>query len=363
MAPAPPADSGADPDDDADPDPDPEEGKSDEVGDGDDDGPPKTSVPVGMDEKTQTEMFNAAKNDALRDDWQCMKGPPIGNDRLPGIRYGSSIEMRPLTVVLPCPCAGGVWSPPHADDGAVMDASGMWHMPTETAGHATQGLKEPQFSIISAPPPRVPDIHPDDYPWWNKAKKNKQAAHHATGASNSSMLARTGLPGQRKRHNKLGKHNKASFVTEIFKTYYAGSEPYSVDFGCASAFHSKPSPSPGKRWADTPSWTAVAVATPCPCALGTYSTFNEPSTAHTPPAPDSTLVDPSLGGITAQQAAPWQGNTGNYYMEGNVGAVGAALAIITAAFFTAPRSVSKTKETRTSSCETAQRRRLGASFL
>merc|ERR1711924_356360 len=83
-------------------------------------------------------------------------------------------------------------------------------------------------------------------------------------------------------------------------TVYPGSEPYSIDYGCAYEGTRRPNETPGKRWADTPSWTAVAVATPCPCAYGTFSKFHGPKTSKIPPTPDSVLVNPSLGGLSGQ---------------------------------------------------------------
>merc|ERR1719327_1357586 len=82
-----------------------------------------------MNALSMEEVMNAAKTDALQDDKTCVRGPPdIG---LPGLRYGTSIEMRPMTMIMPCPCAGGVWNPPHADDGAELDATGLWHNPQD----------------------------------------------------------------------------------------------------------------------------------------------------------------------------------------------------------------------------------------
>mmetsp|Transcript_20086 Transcript_20086/g.36693 ORF Transcript_20086/g.36693 Transcript_20086/m.36693 type:complete len:501 (-) Transcript_20086:12-1514(-) len=104
--------------------------------------------PPGID---MDEVMDAAKTDALEDDWACMKEHAWGNDKMPGLRYGASIEMRPLTVVLPCPCAGGVWNPPREDDGARLDWTGLWHEPSE--GHGTiAGLPHPTLNMMAKPP-------------------------------------------------------------------------------------------------------------------------------------------------------------------------------------------------------------------
>lgn len=102
------------------------------------------------------EVLNAAKQDALEDDWACMKEPPWSNDGLPGVRYGASIEIRPLTVVLPCPCAGGTWNPPHEDDGGRLDWTGLWHEPSEGHG-TTAGLKKPKLGMMAYPPEIEPE--------------------------------------------------------------------------------------------------------------------------------------------------------------------------------------------------------------
>lgn len=329
--------------------------------------PAEPPMPEGLD---KNEVFNAAKQDAIRNDWSCMSGPPMRNPRLPGLKYGSSIEMRPLTMMLPCPCAGGVWSPPHADDGAELDSDGLWHEAQDTWGRsAVAGLPKPVLSMLTHPPPLVPDVDPSKLLGHSKPPAAQAAGpggglQQAAGslqqaAGNPGQMmprpeqpipaiptselavpsAASGGPGQELisgAHD--AKKGTAFFLPEaITHTYYPGSEPYSIDYGCIEGIKTSPYWTPGKRWSDQPAWTAIAVPTPCPCALGTYSSFKEPRKNHVPPVPDSIFVTPGLGALSGTGAAPWQG--GGSYLMGNVGMVGAVLAIVSASILTTPPSM------------------------
>lgn len=290
------------------------------------------------------------------DDWSCIKGPPAQNQNLPGLRYGASIEMRPLTMLLPCPCAGGVVTPPHADDGAELDASGLWHDPQDRYPRsAIAGLPQPVISLLTHPPPFAPEVEPYD-----PDKKAKAAAEKAGEPTNNlpskpqGNLPTSGLP-QASPTNMFAESTdgeggaadhkgsiplkgvqkarpfKESFILpdSLTKTYFPGSEPYSMDYGCAEAAKQSPYQVPGKRWKDTAMWTAVAVPTPCPCALGTFSTLQAPEANHVPPVPDSVFVTPGLGALSGTAAAPWQGNSS--YLMGNMGASAVVLALASSA--------------------------------
>lgn len=318
---------------------------------------------------THHEVMNAAKADALVDDWTCIKAPPVNrlglpsNERLPGLRYGASIEMRPLTMLNPCPCAGGVWTPPHADDGAELDASGLWHLPRDQYPRsAINGLPTPDLTILSHPPAYAPDFVP-----LSKKKENRASLDHraqalspqlrptsdlavsstATGASADTRGGRSagegsgptsGLPRwKRSRDSFMDMATAADMAPD---KYFPGSEPYSIDYGCAKGFE-RAGPTnmftarPGLRWKDTASWTALAVATPCPCALGTFSALKPPEARRVPQPPDGVFITPGLGALSQNAPAPWQG--GSHTMLGSMGATSAVLALASTVILSAPR--------------------------
>lgn len=327
--------------------------------------PPAPPLPAGI---TKDEVFNSAKEDAIVNDWGCVKGPPWTNDRLPGMRYGASIEMRPLTMMLPCPCAGGVMTPPHADDGGQLDASGLWHEPQDRWGNsAIAGLPKPVLSMLTNPPPFAPDMEPYEHDksgrWFPRPRALPGAGIPGGGPmvpgpgampssgprpegptaliaepteGGGTMPDRSGvvpLHGVQKAGALKGSFMLPDMLT---KTYFPGSEPYSIDYGCVEGGKTAPYQLPGKRWKDTPMWTAIAVPTPCPCALGTFSTFNQPEANHVPRPPDSVFITPGLGGLSQTGAAPWQGGTS--YLMGNTGMIGAVLALASSALLTFPAS-------------------------
>jgi hypothetical protein len=80
-------------------------------------------VPPGIDRE---QFVRDAAKYALLSDWSCVRGPPSGNQLLPGLRYGASLEIRPELVLLPCPCAGGTRAPPQANDEGALGAGGLW---------------------------------------------------------------------------------------------------------------------------------------------------------------------------------------------------------------------------------------------
>eukprot|EP00930_Biecheleria_cincta_P087204 TRINITY_DN76454_c0_g1_i1.p1 TRINITY_DN76454_c0_g1~~TRINITY_DN76454_c0_g1_i1.p1 ORF type:complete len:302 (+),score=32.53 TRINITY_DN76454_c0_g1_i1:69-974(+) len=194
-------------------------------------------------------LAQRASRDALVDDWSCARGPPKNNpDALPGLRYGASREIRPRLVILPCPCAGGQWNKPWSDSGGVLEPSGLW------ANWKT------------------PDLETD----------------HQTASSSTSSSSSAGLPSSSPSSSDVGsKQNEEAtsfgMLTNAIKSVISdgdvrpGSEPYSADYSCAQGIQKPSLPPfmseiyPGKRWSFQPDHSTLVVATPCPCALGSYT--------------------------------------------------------------------------------------------
>lgn len=205
-------------------------------------------IPKGVDKE---EVLNAAARYALKDDTSCVRGPPKLNPALPGLRYGASLELRPQLLILPCPCAGGVRTPAVSTDEGALESNGLWATAwvPPVAGGSTGAVAQPGAPSSEAGAPAEPEPE----------------------AATSFMFKAIG----RALKGRLGGT----------PPYYAGSEPYSADYGCARGYRggglSRPL-EPGKRWWDTPRWAPLVIATPCPCALSTWAGLQGPSGGDSP---------------------------------------------------------------------------------
>ncbi|CAD7924964.1 unnamed protein product [Amoebophrya sp. A25] len=70
-------------------------------------------------------------------DWSCVGGKPMKvfpdflGMSMPGYRYGITGATRPLMIVKPCACPGGVLQPPMEYDYGVRDSDGLWHVKSD----------------------------------------------------------------------------------------------------------------------------------------------------------------------------------------------------------------------------------------
>ncbi|CAK0906512.1 unnamed protein product, partial [Prorocentrum cordatum] len=196
----------------------------------------------GMDMK---QLVDDAAQYALKDDWRCMDGSPSCG-ALPGLRYGASVEIRPRLLVLPCPCAGGQWTPPvaNSDDG-ILQADGLWaarvpwrqqHRPSHPAGTEEDWLEadgQEGNPVVSANP--LMSIFSSFGAMG--AKLGKQLRRLVAGTPRPTSMMLGSIVGKQLR----------SLVGN--PKYYPGSEPYAMDYGCAKGPVSKAFDGiqPGKR--------------------------------------------------------------------------------------------------------------------
>jgi hypothetical protein len=211
------------------------------------------------------QLLDDARQYALKDDWRCMDGSPSCG-ALPGLRYGASVEIRPRLLVLPCPCAGGQWTPPvtNSDDG-ILQADGLWaakvpwrqqHKPAHSAETEEEWLEE-DSSAASANP--LMSIFSSFGAMGAKLGKHLRRLVAGTPRPTSMMLG--SIAGKQLR-GLVGNPK-----------YYPGSEPYAMDYGCVKGPVLKrlEGMQPGKRWWNSPKYGTVIVTTPCPCALGAWT--------------------------------------------------------------------------------------------
>lgn len=99
-------------------------------------------------------VLDAAADRAVQDDWSCVRRPEAPG--LPGLRYGSGLEVRPTLALLPCACAGGVRSRPGASDEAVLGPGGVW-----ASWHDMGGVVLPPVAPARAPPADGDDFGED----------------------------------------------------------------------------------------------------------------------------------------------------------------------------------------------------------
>ncbi|CAD7928888.1 unnamed protein product [Amoebophrya sp. A120] len=70
-------------------------------------------------------------------DWSCVAGKPMRGfpdligASLPGYRYGMTTAVRPLMIIKPCACPGGILQPPEEFKYGVRDTDGLWHVPAD----------------------------------------------------------------------------------------------------------------------------------------------------------------------------------------------------------------------------------------
>ncbi|CAK0906509.1 unnamed protein product, partial [Prorocentrum cordatum] len=253
----------------------------------------------GMDMK---QLVDDAAQYALKDDWRCMDGSPSCG-ALPGLRYGASVEIRPRLLVLPCPCAGGQWTPPvaNSDDG-ILQADGLWaarvpwrqqHRPSHPAGTEEDWLEadgQEGNPVVSANP--LMSIFSSFGAMG--AKLGKQLRRLVAGTPRPTSMMLGSIVGKQLR----------SLVGN--PKYYPGSEPYAMDYGCAKGPVSKAFDGiqPGKRWWNSPKYGTVIVTTPCPCALGAWTGMQTGPQARPPAshAEDRTFESPDK----AQEVPAWQ---------------------------------------------------------
>jgi len=249
---------------------------------------PKNAGKLNMDE-----VMGAAMKDALEEDPTCVKGPSMINPNLPGIRYGVSTEMRPLSVVLPCPCAGGQWTPPYKDDVAQRGADGMWGT-SPRPGSAMAGMRPPILSHLWTG--AVPEKSQSNVEQEMSGRPTEKAM--ATSLLVGSVAGSMGLPAP----------------------YKPGTEPYSVDFGCAYGLRRRPTGQldPGYRWTRAAGgsgpWQPIIVATPCPCAMGVFTSLEDPKID--PLSPTSPPLHNELQGNGFGSLPPWQMDGGSTLMGG-----------------------------------------------
>ena len=81
------------------------------------------------------------------EDWSCVGGSPATRETMPGYRYGMTGATKPMLVIKPCACPGGVLQPPAEYTYGIRDSDGMWHV-TERAkftgfGHVPHAVAVP----------------------------------------------------------------------------------------------------------------------------------------------------------------------------------------------------------------------------
>jgi len=62
------------------------------------------------------------------EDWSCVGGHPVNRQAMPGYRYGLTTAIKPMLVVKPCACPGGVIQPPAEYTYGIRDSDGLWHV-------------------------------------------------------------------------------------------------------------------------------------------------------------------------------------------------------------------------------------------
>mmetsp|Transcript_13272 Transcript_13272/g.32437 ORF Transcript_13272/g.32437 Transcript_13272/m.32437 type:complete len:376 (-) Transcript_13272:256-1383(-) len=72
-----------------------------------------------------------------KNDWGCAAGKPMKGVpdpvgvALPGYRYGMTTAIKPMVIVKPCACPGGVLQPPEEFSYGTRDSDGLWHVPAK----------------------------------------------------------------------------------------------------------------------------------------------------------------------------------------------------------------------------------------
>ncbi|CAK9047349.1 unnamed protein product [Durusdinium trenchii] len=209
------------------------------------------TIPPGIDRQ---EFLKEVAKHTMRDDWSCAAGPPKMNDEeMPGLRYGASLEIRPKLLVLPCPCPGGSFNKAWRDSSGSLQPSGLWA----------------RWPKADAEEHGLPALFPTN------------DGLQATGGSPSHESGES----QPYSFNALGGALKGAVASSVGVggMYHPGGEPYSADYGCLKGFKMSDGPmggmQPGKRWWNMPDHTEVAIATPCPCMLGTFDGDLQPKVA------------------------------------------------------------------------------------